>query len=145
LTLPRFTGKTSAREASFPQTGPGEKQFPGKDRPTKSYSLKPMKKHLLLFGLLTVTLCAILGCATSVAHRLNRLELGMSQAQVKNVLGDDYIAKASATDTNGSRLQMWEYTDKETKEPYRVYFKDGQLAQWGQNGRLDFPELNLPK
>jgi len=104
-----------------------------------------MKKQLIHFGLLVMILCASFGCSTTTAQRLNRLELGMSPAQVKNILGNNYIAKASRTDATGARLEMWEYTDKKTKEAYRVYFKDSQLAQWGQRGNLDFPELNLPK
>ena len=104
-----------------------------------------MKKQILLHGLLAMVLCAGFGCSTSTAQRLNRLDLGMSQPQVKKILGDDYIAEASMTDTNGSRLQMWEYTDKKTQDTYRVYFKDGQLAQWGTRSSLDFPVLTLPK
>jgi hypothetical protein len=44
---------------------------------------------------LAVILCAGVGCSTSTAQRLNQLDLGMSQAQVKKILGDNYIAKAS--------------------------------------------------
>jgi hypothetical protein len=104
-----------------------------------------MKKNLVHFGLLAMVLCASFGCSTTTAQKLNRLDLGMSQAQVKKILGDNYIAKASTTDPNGSRLQMWEYTDEKTQDAYRVYFKDGQLAQWGTQSKLDFPELTLPK
>ena len=104
-----------------------------------------MKKHLVHSGLLAVILCAVFGCSISTAQRLNRLDLGMSQAQVKKILGDNYIAKASMTDTNGSRLQLWEYTDPKTQDDFRVYFKDGQLAQWGPKGNQDFPVLTLPK
>lgn len=80
-----------------------------------------------------------------MSQKLNRLDLGMSPAQVKKVLGSDYVAKASTTDTNGFRLQMWEYTDKKTQDSYCIYFKDGQLALWGPRGRVDFPQLNLPR
>ena len=104
-----------------------------------------MKKILISFGVMTLILFVVIGCSTTTGEKLNRLELGMSQAQVRNILGNNYIARASKTDTNGSRLEMWEYTEKKTKEVYRVYFKDAQLAQWGQRGNLDFPDLNLPK
>ncbi len=104
-----------------------------------------MKKNLVLLGLLAMILCAGFGCSTPMDQKLNKLDLGMSQAQVKKILGNNYIAKASMTDTNGSRLQLWEYTDKKTQDTYRVYFKDGQLAQWGTRGSLDFPALTLPK
>jgi hypothetical protein len=108
-------------------------------------SLIPMKRHLVYSGLLALVLCAAFGCSTTTAHRLNQLELGMSQAQVKRILGDNYIAGASETDANGSRLQLWEYTDKKTQETYRIYFRDGMLAQWGSSANLTFPTLNLPK
>jgi hypothetical protein len=39
---------------------------------------------------------------------------------------------------------MWEYTDKKTEEGYQLYFKDGQLAQWGSHGVHDFPEMVMP-
>ena len=85
------------------------------------------------------------GCSTPIAKRLNRLELGMTQAQAKKILGDDYVVKASRTDANGAMLQLWEFRDSKTEEAYNVYFKDGLLAQWGTPARMDFPELNLPK
>jgi hypothetical protein len=107
----------------------------------KQFSLK----HLVGFGLLALFLCAGLGCSSSMSQKLNRLDLGMSPAQVKKILGNDYIAKASTTDTNGLRLQMWEYTDKKTQDIYCIYFKDGVLALWGPRGRVDFPQLNLPR
>jgi hypothetical protein len=102
-------------------------------------------KYLVLSGLLVLILCVSFGCSSSMSQKLNRLDLGMSPAQVKKVLGNDYIAKASTTDTNGLRLQMWEYTDKKTQDAYDIYFKDGVLALWGPRGRVDFPQLNLPK
>jgi hypothetical protein len=104
-----------------------------------------MKKYLVQSGFLALVLSTGYGCATSTPQKLNQLDLGMSQAQVKKILGDNYIAKASTTGTNGSHLQFWEYTDKKTREAYHVYFKDGQLAQWGPQSKLEFPALNLPK
>jgi hypothetical protein len=104
-----------------------------------------MKKHIVRCCLLALVLCANFGCTTPIAQRLNQLDLGMSQTQVKRILGENYIAGASATDANGSRLQLWEYTDKKTLETYRIYFKDGMLAQWGSPQNLAFPTLNLPK
>jgi hypothetical protein len=96
-------------------------------------------------GALAVVLILGAGCSSSFSKRLNRLELGMTQPQAKKILGDEYVVKASRTDTNGSMLQMWEFRDKKTEEAYNLYFKDGYLAQWGLPARQDFPELNLPK
>ena len=104
-----------------------------------------MKRNLVPLSYLALSLLAGFGCATSTAHKLNQLDLGMSQAQVKKILGDDYIAEASTTDTNGSHLQLWKYTDKKTQDAYHVYFKDGELVQWGPKGKLDFPVLTSPK
>ena len=107
--------------------------------------MKLTQKNLVPASLLALVLCANFGCSTSTTLKLNRLDLGMSQTQVKKILGNDYIAKASTTDSNGARLQLWEYTDKTTGDTYRVYFKDGQLAQWGTKSNPEFPPLNLPK
>jgi hypothetical protein len=94
---------------------------------------------------LTLMLMFGAGCAASFSKRLNRLELGMTPAQAKKILGDDYVVKASRTDADGATLQMWEFRDKKTEEAYSIYFKDGFLAQWGIPSRQDFPELHLPK
>jgi len=104
-----------------------------------------MKKHLVQSCLLALVLCAGFGCSTPISKKLNRLDLGMSQQDVKRILGDDYIAKASTTDSEGARLQLWEYTDKKTQAAYRIYLKDGKLAQWGSPENMAFPTLNLPK
>lgn len=96
------------------------------------------------YFLLSLLLMAA-GCSTPMAKRLNRLELGMTQAQVKKILGDDYVVKASRTDAKGSTLHLWEFRDKKTEENYCIYFKDGLLAQWGTPAKLDFPELILPR
>jgi hypothetical protein len=103
-----------------------------------------LKQPSVRIGIITLALCAVIGCATSMSHKLNRLQLGMGPGQVKKILGDDYIIKASKTDTNGSTLQMWQYTDTKTEEHFSLYFKDNQLAQWGTQGRLDFPDLTVP-
>ena len=95
--------------------------------------------------ILALALLSGTGCASSLSKRLNRLELGMTTAQTKKILGDNYVVKASRTDASGATLQMWEFRDKKTEEAYSIYFKDGFLAQWGLPSRQDFPELNLPK
>lgn len=101
-------------------------------------------RKIISASALVLTLITGAGCA-SFSKRLNRLELGMTTAQTKKILGDNYIVKASRTDASGATLQMWEFRDKKTEEAYSIYFKDGFLAQWGLPSRQDFPELNLPK
>jgi hypothetical protein len=104
-----------------------------------------MKTVRLCCGCLLVLLLSGSGCSTPIAKRLNRLELGMTQVQVKKILGDDYVVKAARTDATGATLHLWEFRDKKTEESYAIYFKDGLLAQWGTPAKLDFPELNLPR
>lgn len=104
-----------------------------------------MKTAKISWGWLLLFLLIGAGCSTPIAKRLNRLELGMTQAQVKKILSDDYVVKAARTDAKGSTLHLWEFHDKKTEENYCVYFKDGLLAQWGTPAKLDFPELNLPR
>lgn len=55
------------------------------------------------------------GCASSFSKRLNRLELGMTAAQTKKILGDNYVVKASRTDASGATLQMSFATRKPRK------------------------------
>lgn len=104
-----------------------------------------MKKITLVCALLFALALVGSGCSTPITKRLNRLELGMTQAQVKKILGDEYVVKAARTDANGSTLHLWEFRDPKTEENYCVYFKDGLLAQWGTPAKMDFPELNLPR
>jgi hypothetical protein len=103
-----------------------------------------MNKLLVRFVTLAVALLVIASCSTRLSRKMNRLELGMTGPQVKKILGDDFIVKAAKTTTNGSTLQLWEYTDKKTEATFQLYFKDSQLAQWGSRGQLEFPELTLP-
>lgn len=103
------------------------------------------KPNVASITILALALLSGAGCASSFSKRLNRLELGMTPAQTKKILGEGYVVKASRTDAGGSTLQMWEFRDKKTEEAYSIYFKDGFLAQWGLPSRQDFPELNLPK
>lgn len=111
--------------------------------PTQTIAIMKIKTRWA-FCLAVLTIFAA-GCSTPIAKRLNRMELGMTQAQAKKILGDDYIVKASRTDATGALLQLWEFRDEKTEEVYGLYFKDGLLAQWGTPAKMDFPELNLPK
>lgn len=104
-----------------------------------------MNLRLLSGCIMAALIILSAGCSTPIHKRLNRLELGMTQAQAKKIVGDEYIVKASRTDASGSTLQLWEFRDKKTEENYALYFKDGLLAQWGTPAKMDFPELNLPK
>ncbi len=104
-----------------------------------------MKHYKIVHVILGLLLLSAAGCSSSFSKRLNRLELGMTTAQTKKILGDSYVVKASRTDVAGATLQMWEFRGKKTEEAYSIYFKDGFLAQWGIPSRQDFPELNLPK
>jgi hypothetical protein len=105
---------------------------------------KNMKPLILRSFTLALLVIWVAGCSTPIAKRLNRLELGMTQAQAKKILGDDYVVKASRTDASGATLQLWEFRDEKTEENYALYFKNGLLAQWGTPAKMDFPELNLP-
>lgn len=105
----------------------------------------------MIKSLVVVACCAVfvasigVGCSTAMAKKLNRLEIGMNQAQVKKVLGTDYVVKASKLDAEGAALQLWDFHDEDKAETYSLYFKDGILAQWGTPAKMAFPELNLPK
>jgi hypothetical protein len=105
--------------------------------------MSPIKKCICSCALLALLASFGAGCS-STGNRLNRLELGMTTAQVKKILGEDYVVKASNTGAKGETLTMWEYRDEDTEEAFRLYFKDGMLAQWGTAATVNFPELKLP-
>ncbi len=82
---------------------------------------------LVLFGVVAVFLAA---CST-MTENTQKLQLGMSTAQVKDVLGGDYTVKASKYAPDGQPMQVWEFKDQETHDTYWIYFKADRLVQWG--------------
>jgi hypothetical protein len=101
---------------------------------------KPVKSLCLILLMLLVTGCASMG------NRLNRMELCMTKQDVRQLLGNGFSARAAKVDAGGNVLDLWEYTDQNTKQSYRIYFLNDKVSQWGQRDELEsFPELHTPK
>ncbi|WP_157895258.1 hypothetical protein [Verrucomicrobium sp. GAS474] len=74
-------------------------------------------------------------CSTPITKRSQKLQQGMTQAQVKQVLGSDYIVKATKPNSEGKTISLWEYMDG-NGNIYDLYFKDDSLVQWGNPASL---------
>lgn len=83
--------------------------------------------HLLLLAGLGLTFA---GCA-SFQQRLNRLDIGMSQAQVERILGRDYVSKAARVDADGSRVRLLEFNDRKANQVFWVFLRNERVVQWG--------------
>ena len=98
-----------------------------------------MKKfRILLVGLCILTVFSQTGCAlfcTSV-KRLQDLEIGMTKAQVKQVIGEPSLARGAIKNKDGQLIEVWTYNLARPgcirPQTYLLRFQDSKLAQWGQ-------------
>jgi outer membrane protein assembly factor BamE (lipoprotein component of BamABCDE complex) len=94
----------------------------------------------LCFALMVVLLA---GCATTPSTKIVNLALGMTQDEVKQVMGTPFAVRASKMYDGGGSAQVWEYippvfsraafSDKYDKT-YWVYLENGKVVQWGEPG-----------
>ena len=80
-----------------------------------------MKK--LLFTLFMAVM--LTACGTAYNSQLKQVELGMSQNQIVNLMGDKYTVVAYRDDAN----QTLEYVDR-YKNHWFFQFVDGRLYKW---------------
>jgi hypothetical protein len=81
-------------------------------------------------ALLSVLAAVIASCAT-MSEKVNTLQLGMSTTQVKGILGTNYVVKAAKTNSQGQKVELWEYKEDKNSDPYWIFFRDDKLVQWG--------------
>ncbi|HEY8966167.1 MAG TPA: hypothetical protein VIM58_06980 [Candidatus Methylacidiphilales bacterium] len=74
-------------------------------------------------------------CSAPITQRSQKLQQGMTQAQVKALLGTDYVVKATKPNAEGKTISLWEYMDS-NGNIYDLYFKDDSLVQWGTPSSL---------
>lgn len=97
--------------------------------------------HRFLLPLLALVLAS---CAT-FSEKTQGLQLGMSEAQVKDRLGSEYQVKASKYAADGQPVEVWQFQDPKSNEIYWVYFKGGKLVQWGTPEAIkSIPDLQGP-
>lgn len=96
--------------------------------------------------LLSILFCgalafALAACST-MSENTQKLQLGMSTAQVKDILGGDYSTRASKYAADGQPVVVWEFKDPSTHDTYWAYFKGDRLVQWGTPEAIKgMPEL----
>ncbi|RKY37015.1 MAG: hypothetical protein DRP78_02175 [Candidatus Omnitrophota bacterium] len=100
---------------------------------------KFLSKMFLLFAVFIIA-----GCAT-VGNGVNRLSINMHKNEVRALLGNNFVAKASKVDTEGNVLDLWEFTNETTHTTYQIFFLNDKVSQWGTREDLKkFPELHSP-
>jgi len=82
------------------------------------------------------------GCTTP-STRIVSMSLGMSPAEVMDVMGPPFAVRAAKVYEEGGIAEVWEYippvfsraafSDKYDKT-YWVFFEDGKVVQWGEPG-----------
>ena len=84
---------------------------------------------------LMVVALIFVSCSAPITQRSQKLQQGMTQAQVKQILGSDYVVKATKPNAEGKTIALWEYMDG-SGNIYDLYFKDDSLVQWGTPSSL---------
>ncbi len=91
--------------------------------------------HRMISISLAVVALALVSCAAPITQRSQKLQQGMTQAQVKRLLGNDYVVKATRPNSEGKVIALWEFMDN-AGNIYDLYFKDDSLVQWGNPASL---------
>lgn len=97
---------------------------------------------------ITILLTALFltACSSSMQSKMQDLSFGMTQDQVRDVLGSDYEVVAASMNKEGKPVQGWKYQNSDKDPAYMVYFVNGKLAQWGNAAALQsIPDLGEPQ
>jgi hypothetical protein len=90
---------------------------------------------------LPVALCLFMaGCASSLASRSQKLNLGMPRAQVVKILGASFSTVAAREESDGRKIEVLRFEDSKSGEML-VYLRDGRMVQWGDVRALE----NMPQ
>jgi len=93
-----------------------------------------MKRMMLIVmgGLLAL---AAVGCRTPSRHTKD-LRLGMTPDEVKDVMGDPTVVRASKVYDDGQTQVVWEYLARFqfNAKNFWIYFENDRMVQWGQPG-----------
>jgi len=96
-----------------------------------------------------IILLLLPACARTTA-RLERLELGMTQEEVREAMGKPNAVRGNVPLKNGETLEVWEYilayyaTEMYgVGHPYVLYFYQDRLAQWGEPGDFTPEQIEI--
>lgn len=92
-----------------------------------------MKKISILIAAMMVFLlssCNLNSYAVMSGEKMNKLELGMSKAQVTSILGTGYTISEKSIE-NGNNIEILSYNNVyNTKEYFYFVFKNDKLERW---------------
>jgi hypothetical protein len=88
-------------------------------------AMKAMQLFVLSAALVLVT-----GCASSMASRAQKLELGMPKDRVVKLLGSKFTTVGAREESDARRTEVLRFEDPKSGEMF-VYLRDGRLVQWG--------------
>ncbi|MDE1172038.1 MAG: hypothetical protein PW734_12665 [Verrucomicrobium sp.] len=98
-----------------------------------------MTRHRLL----ALAVVLVLTACASFTQQTQKLSLGMSTAQVKDILGGNYTVLASRYGQDGRPSEFWQFRNPDSGQLFSIYFKDDKLVQWGSPDALkNMWELN---
>lgn len=96
-----------------------------------------------------LVLAASFAACASLSDKTQSLQLGMTQAQVENILGDGYKVIASRYSADGQPMSVWQYQDGDKGAIYWIYLKGNKLVQWGTpasiQGMPEVQSMNIPQ
>jgi len=103
--------------------------------------MKKLKMFLLGFAILAVFSQFCCGVFSGRIKKLEKLKLGMSQAQVSQTLGSPNIIKSARKEASGKTTEAWTYLFKnpgcEKAKAYLFRFENNKLISWA----LEQPRL----
>jgi outer membrane protein assembly factor BamE (lipoprotein component of BamABCDE complex) len=79
----------------------------------------------------------IAGCATS--HKINRVSLGMTKAQVIQAMGDP-VSTSASDGIEGLRYHLYDNQQavfQKSPTEYWIYFNGGRVVKYGKAGDFD--------
>jgi len=96
--------------------------------------------------LFILALALFLTACSSFSSRMQDLQLGMTESEVRSELGSDYDVVATRINDKGQTMTGWKYQESDKEPAYLVYFVDGKLAQFGEASALQsMPALGTPR
>ncbi|NCD34099.1 MAG: hypothetical protein EOL87_11895 [Spartobacteria bacterium] len=97
--------------------------------------MKKLTAWLVAFALVLV----VSGCSTPPSSKVKNIELGMSQGEVLEQMGEPSTIRAAQIYEDGKVTEIWEYIPAMfTMNPrtFLMIFQDGSLVQWGLESDL---------
>lgn len=94
-----------------------------------------MKNWTML--LISGVLLGAVGCSSIPAKKISGVELGMTPSEVKDVMGEPTMVRASKVYDDGQTGTVWEYSPawfEFNPRGFWITFRNERVVQWGEPG-----------